>query len=72
MIDAKPVQLADGSGWSPEFSLEEHLPAYVEDTMFYSAQVLRTREDAILACHELGRREITRRTADTEGAGMSQ
>ncbi len=63
MIDAKPSQLADGSGWLPEFSLEEHQPGYVEDTMFYSAQVLPTRADAILACYELGRREITRRVA---------
>ena len=63
VIDAKPMQLADASGWLPEFSLEEHLPAYVEDTIFYSSQVFGTREDAILACHELGRREITRRTA---------
>lgn len=63
VVDAKPTQLADGRGWLPEFSLEEHLPAYVEDTMFYSSQVFGTRDDAILACHELGRREITRRTA---------
>lgn len=63
VIDAKPMQLADLRGWLPEFSLEEHLPAYVEDTMFYSSQVFGTRDDAILASHELGRREVLRRTA---------
>jgi len=63
VIDPKPVQLADGRGWVPEFSLEEHNPSYVEDTMFFGAQVLETRDEAIRACHELGRREIVRRLA---------
>ncbi len=63
VVDAKPVQLSDGSGWVPEFSIEEHCPAYVEDTMFFGTQVLGTREDALLACHELGRREVARRLA---------
>jgi hypothetical protein len=61
VIDAKPAQLGDGSGWVPRFSLEEHLPSYVEDTMFFSEQLFGTREDAVQACHVLGRREIARR-----------
>ena len=61
VVDARPAQLADGGGWLPNFSLEEHLASYVEDTTFFSRQVFATREDAIQACHELGRREIGRR-----------
>jgi hypothetical protein len=39
------------------------MPAYVEDTPFFSKQRFDTREAAIQACHELGRREIARRLA---------
>ncbi len=63
VIDPIPEQLADGSGWVPAFGLEEHLPSGVEDTMFFSRQVFKTREESIEACHELGRREIFRRLA---------
>lgn len=63
VVDARPAELANGLGWLPEFSIEEHLPDYVEDTMFYGRQAFGTREDAIQACHELGRREIVRRAA---------
>jgi hypothetical protein len=63
VVDAKPTQLADGRGWVPQFSLEEHLPSYVEDSLFFSGQIFGTREETIQACHELGRREIIRRLA---------
>lgn len=61
VVDAKPAQLADGSGWLAEFSLEEHLADYVDDTMFFGRQVLQTREDAIQASFMLGRREVAKR-----------
>jgi hypothetical protein len=61
IVDAKPAQLADGRGWVPRFSLEEHLPSHVEDSIFFSGQIFVTREEPIQACHELGRREIIRR-----------
>lgn len=61
VIDPKPVQLVDGRGWVAEFSLEEYQPSYVEDTMFFSAQVFETRDKATRACHELGYREVIRR-----------
>jgi hypothetical protein len=63
VVDPRPAQLADGGGWVPRFSLEEHLPSYVEDTMFFSGQVFGTHEETIRACYELGRREIIRRLA---------
>ncbi len=63
VVDARPAELADGRGWVPDFSIEEHLPDYVEDTMYFGRQVFGTREDATRACHELGRREIARRLA---------
>jgi hypothetical protein len=47
----------------PEFSLEEHCTAHVEDTIFFSSQVFETKDDALIACHELGRREVERRLA---------
>jgi hypothetical protein len=61
VVDARPAQAADGSGWLPNFTLEEHLPSYVEDTTFFGRQAFSTRKDAIRACHELGCREIARR-----------
>ncbi len=61
VVDPRPVQLADGSGWLPEFSLEEHLPSFVQDTMFFSRQVFETHEAAVRACYELGQREVARR-----------
>ena len=63
VVDARPAELTEGKGWVPEFSIEEHLPDYVEDTMFYGRQIFETREDAIRASHELGRREIVKRLA---------
>jgi hypothetical protein len=63
VVDPKPAQLADRSGWIPEFSLEEHLASRIDDTMFFSKQVFSTREEAIQACYELGRRQIVRRLA---------
>lgn len=63
VVDAKPGQLADGTGWVPNFSLEEHLSSHVEDAVFFSRQRFENREAAIQACHELGRREIARRLA---------
>lgn len=61
VVDARPAQLADASGWLPEFSLEEHLSSCVEVTMFFSRQVFGTLDEALRACHELGRREVARR-----------
>ena len=36
VVDPKPLQRADGSGWVPKFSIEEHLSSYVEDTVYFS------------------------------------
>lgn len=63
VVDAKPVELADGTGWLPDFTLEEHLPECVNDTMFFGTQVFGSREDAIGASYELGRREVLKRLA---------
>jgi hypothetical protein len=63
VIDVRPGELADGRGWVPDFNIEEHLPDYVEDTVFFGTQILGTREEAVQACYELGRREIVRRLA---------
>ena len=61
VVDPKPAKLAGGTGWLSEFCLEEHLGSHVEDTVFYGQQVVGSREEAIRACYQLGRREIERR-----------
>jgi hypothetical protein len=61
VIDPMPSQRADGSGWIPNFTLEEHLPSYVNDTMYFGVQTFPTREEAVKATYVLGRREVARR-----------
>jgi len=61
VVDPKPMQRSDGSGWTADFTLEEHTPSLVEDTMYFTLQTFPTREEAVRAAHILGNRAVARR-----------
>ena len=48
---------ADGAGWTPEFSIEEHGTDIVE-TMFYPGETFPTSQAAIKAGIAIGRYKI--------------
>jgi hypothetical protein len=60
VIDPRANQLADGSGYSAEFSIEEHDGAGFTDTMFYLRGAFPTEDSAISAAFEVGRLTIGR------------
>lgn len=60
VVDPRVRQLADGSGWSVDFSIEEHDGPGVTDTMFYLPGVFPAEESAVSAAIEVGRRTIER------------
>lgn len=58
VIDARAHEYRDGSGWSADFSIEEHDRSGVTDTMFYLQERFQSRDSAIAAALAEGRRKI--------------
>jgi hypothetical protein len=60
IVDPRANQLANGSGYSAEFSIQEHNGVGVTDTIFYLPGVFPTKDSAIAAAIESGRVTIGR------------
>ena len=57
-IDTRSYELRDGSGWTAEFTIEEHDGAGVTETQFFLKDTFPTRQLAIEAAIGWGRRKI--------------
>jgi hypothetical protein len=58
VVAALPRELAGGSGWLADFSLEEHCRSHVEDRMYVGTKVYGSKEIATKVCFISGRRVI--------------
>jgi hypothetical protein len=58
VVTALPRELADGSGWLADFSLEEHCGSRVDDTMYFGTKVYESKEIATEVCFISGQRVI--------------
>lgn len=56
VIDASPKELADGSGWTGEYCIDVHVEGRVETRPYYSDRKFKTKDEAIAACHEMGKK----------------
>jgi|CZKC01.1.fsa_nt_gi hypothetical protein len=62
VVAALPRELAGGSGWLADFSLEEHCRSHVEDRMYFGTNVYKSKEIATKVCFISGQRVIAQFT----------
>lgn len=60
VIDVRPKELADGTGWTEDFTLEIHMGDSVRTTGFTSDRVFKTREEAVEASIASGKHKVDR------------
>ena len=60
-IDPRPKELADGSGWTADFTLIEEVGPETRETPFFSQQAYPAKETAAQAAIALAHRKIDER-----------
>ncbi len=60
-LSITPLELRDGLGWMPHFSVMQHHGPYSDDTPYWGTRACQTKEEAIEASRALVEREISKR-----------
>ena len=64
VIQANPMELADGSGWTEDYNIEVPHEDRADVTRFFFGRKFPTRAEAIASCISEGRRKIDRPLKD--------
>jgi hypothetical protein len=60
VIEANPKELADGTGWTEDYNIEIHHGDRVDVQTMIGQRTFASRDEAIAACIEAGKRQIDR------------